>query len=955
MTGKAAEHVSRLLVFFCVLCAACPTYAADQAAPEWPQAHSDIPADPSIVFGQLPNGMRYLIRHNASPAGAIALRLRIAAGSLDESDPQEGIAHFIEHMAFRGSTHFADGEAFKMLQSRGADSNAQTSPDQTIFIIDLPNNQPSPFDSALLFLRDVGSEVLFDPKALDSERAVVLAEARQRDTVAVRAWKARDAQILGPRVVDAMLPIGKNDVIKGATADLLKAFYRSYYRPERATLVVVGDVDPKEIEAKIRAQFADWRNASPPPMSPSYAPVLPTKPIFGVYSEPTVNRSVEITWAEARQAGPDSVARLRGDLIRAIGFNVLVERLQKLSTSEDPPFEQSSGANGRSNEKIAVLSWISAAYGPGQSLAALRALTNTYTSASRDGLAQDEVMRSIGRFRVAYQGRVAAAQSTPSWSLANLYVNTVDYDEVIRSPEESLSLFESVVRDLKTDDVTQALREIFSDHGPAVFATSPDVGWGGKDALASAFATPLGADATAASETKSKPWPYERFGAPGTVISRTTIPDLDLTQITFANGVRATIKSTKFRGGQIIVSAKFGHGRLGLPKTVKSPAWALPGAYIDGGLGKMRAEEIQELFADKKVDLGMNTLDDGFVVQGETRPEDFPVELQLLAAQFADPAWRPEAFRLAQSTMSSMLTRVETSPSSVFSLHLGASTHGGDPRWAVPSPDEVRAVKLSDVKALVRDALDGGSLEIVVVGDIGVDDAIKELRSTVGALPGHFAAPRALAGDEELPKQTSVPTIFTHQAGPDRAFATLVWPTTGFFPDVQEPRTLRVLELVMARRAFDTLRTRAGMTYSPVTTSFASLNTPSFGYLAIGADILMARIPEFYQTIAEMTADLRAHAVTQEELARARDPRVQDLLQQQQTNAYWITLLTGSQADPRRLDLIRSTIPDMEKVTSADVLSAAQKYLKDDPAWKVIVLPEGNESVPAATGQAAPP
>ena len=255
--------------------------------------------------------------------------------------------------------------------------------------------------------------------------------------------------------------------------------------------------------------------------------------------------------------------------------------------------------------------------------------------------------------------------------------------------------------------------------------------------------------------------------------------------------------------------------------------------------------------------------------------------------------------------------------------------------------DEIRAARLEEAKALLKNALANGPLEVTVVGDITVDDAIKGLRSTFGTLPKHYAAPKPVAGDERLPAPSSAPVVLRHRGGKDQALAMIAWPTVGMFPDMQEPRTLRVLQLVMSQRLFDTLRTQEGMTYTPNASVAASLTTPTYGYIAFAADIPPAKIPDFYADVAKTIAALKSTEIPPDELERARGPRVQDLEHAQQTNEYWSLMLSGSQANPHRLDVIRTTIPDMQRVTTADLLRAARAYLSDDKAWRLVVVPEG--------------
>jgi zinc protease len=920
-------------------------FAADAApsAPDWPQSHSDLSADPSITFGVLPNGMRYLIRHNESPPGAVSLWFAVSVGSLQQADDETGVAHFLEHMAFRGSKNFADGEALKVLQSvgvsLGVDANASTVDSGTAFFVTLPRNDQTSLDKAMLFFRDVASHENIDEQAVESERAVVMAEERQKATARWRGWRARMAAVDGAQLARGLDPGGTDSDVQKITAEELRAFYRAWYRPERATLFIVGDVDPKSLAKMVGKAFGDWRDASPAPVVRSFAPPILGAPIFTTFSEPGAANEVDFSWATPHDDTLDTRARERRDLVRLLGLMVLNQRFFHLANQKDGPFVGAAATFLRNPG--ADMTLIGATLRPGGALRATRAMHGVYADLLRDGVKPDELDRAVRTARVQLQGAAVAASSTPTTSLVGQYVGASSHEDVLVSPQTQLELFEEFVKTLRTDEVTTALRVLLTEQGPAVFVSSPTPIEGGEAVVASAFAAPP--DETEAEQLLAHAtWPYASFGPNGEIASRADIADLDATQVTFANGVHATIKHTGFVAGQVIVLVRFGKGRLGLPKARQTPVWALPLTLLGGGLARIDNESLSDVTAGRNVGIAsLDVLDNAFVLRGATRPEDYTFELQLLAAQLTDPGWRPEGVQRGQSFLAESLTRTYASPSAVLGLQLPQVMHDGDPRWHAPVTEDVHAARLEDIEALLRAALADSAIEVTVVGDISVDDAVKGLQSTFGALPQHFAGPVTVVGDERLPVPGGKPTVLTHKGDASRALAAIAWPTVGMFPDMQTPRTLRVLELIMAQRALDSLRTQAGMTYSPSTSTYSSEATPGYGYVGIAAEIPLARIPDFYRVVAQMTADLRAKEVTVDELGRARDPRVQDLARALQTNGYWAGYLSGSQGDPRKLDLLRSMIPDMQRVTPADVLQAAQTYLTDEKAMKLVIVPEG--------------
>src|SRR5579864_1473896 len=286
--------------------------AAPPVASIWPQTRSDIKADPAVRFCTLPNGMRYAIMKNATPERQVSLRLRIGSGSLEEQNAQQGLAHFLEHMAFRGSKSVPDGEVKKALErlglQMGADTNAFTGQTQTVFKFDLARNDEESIEHGLLFMRETCDALTLDPKTFDTERGVVLSELRLSDTPSEHAQDALIAFSMPKQLVSERLPIGKKPILEAATVSLLRDYYRKWYRPERATFIVTGDVDVDAIEAKIRSRFSDWKSMTPSPHDPDLGKPAVRSTETSVYTEAGVAPAAEIEWVTPYDDTPDSRA-----------------------------------------------------------------------------------------------------------------------------------------------------------------------------------------------------------------------------------------------------------------------------------------------------------------------------------------------------------------------------------------------------------------------------------------------------------------------------------------------------------------------------------------------------------------------------------------------------------------------------------------------------------------------
>ena len=931
-------------------------WATTPPVEDWPQAHSDLPADPRIQFGTLPNGMRYAIMRNATPKAEVSIRFRIGAGSLMESDSQQGLAHMVEHMSFRGTTHVPQSEEWKGLQrlgmAMGADVSAFTSDTQTFFQFDLPNAAVSTLDTGLMRLRETASEILLRPSALEAERGTVLSEMRIRDTPGLRTSRAELAFFYRSQPIATHLPIGTLDNIEHAPASALRTFYRAFYRPERATLIVVGDVDPKLVEARIRAHFADWTGVGPPGPSPVLGPPQTRGLETRLIVDPALSRAIAVGWVAPYDDSPEPRATLRRNLIENIGLEVVNHRFQRMASRPDRPF-LAAGLSRQNQARSARMVMLSVDIDPAHWNSALTAADVVRRQALEFGVRQEEVDREVAAYRAEYKAGADGAATRPTPGLAGALLGSADNNSIFTRPEDNLDLVNKITEGLTAAEVTDALRAMFKASGPLVFIASPITIDGGEDAVTGAFKdaesrpiSPPVADAGIA-------WPYASFGPPGQVAERRDVEDLGVTFVRFANAVRLTVKPTKFSADQVLVQATIGQGLLDLPTDRGTARWALDsGAFVLGGLKTISYDDMQQVLSSKVYGVGFSTRDDGFLLSGGATPGDLDTQLQVLAAYVTAPGWRPEAYDRVRAASAPQLNNLAVSPGGVMSRDIGMLLHGGDPRWATVTPLDLAFTRPAEVSAVLAGPLANGPIELTIVGDVTVERAIAAVAATFGALPQRPdpTPPTPAALQVHFPAPTATPVLRHHKGRPDQAMAVVAWPAPDFYSGPQRSRDMRILEQIIQARLFEQLRIAQGASYVPETTLETSTVFPGYGYVEASAEVPPDKIGLFFDIVGRITADLKTREVSADELDRAKAPRVDLFTKSQQTNGYWLTVLTGAQADPRKLDVIRSTIPDLKQVTAAGVRLAAQSVLVDEHAWKMQILPTDL----AAAGAPAP-
>ena len=936
------------LASVCVLLA-CIATVARAAEPlkqpgVWAQSYAGRPADPDVRFDRLPNGLRYAVLRNATPPGQASLRLVIGSGSLNESDDQQGLAHFLEHMAFKGSTHVEPGELLHILQRKGLelgpDTNAATGADETVYKFNLPESDPASLDTGLMLLREIAGELTLSQAAMDSERGVILSEERLRDSPSYRTYVAELAFQLKGQLAPLRMPIGKAEIIKTAPVSRVRRFYEAQYRPDNAVVVAVGDFDPIRMEAEIARRFGDWRANAPPPPAPNLGAPPPRAADASVLVRPDATPSVSLTWAQPYDAEADTaVHELRGTL-EYLALAVLNRRLEQLAESDSAPFN-SATAQGDNLLHSAKLTQVTAQPGSGGWRPALAAIVGEERRLVRFGVSQAELDEAEARLRAYLTTEAAGEHTRTTPVLADAIARSAHDDEVFSSPTQDLALFDSEAQGLTPGAVMEAARSLFSGAGPLAFVASAAPIAGGEAAvkadLAAAQERPLTQEAAAASQA----WPYTSFGAPGRVTSRSVISDLGVTDVRFANGVRLLIKPTAFSKDKILLAVRAGDGRRAVPAELTRALWAVDAAPVLnlGGTRELTHEQVLALTASRLVGMRLTVDDDAFRLVGRTRPAEVDTELQLLTAYVTRPGFRPQAFERMKQSLAAELPSLEGSATGVFNRVEEALLHGGDARWQdVPAAADLAASKPSDLPALLGPAFASGALDVVMVGDVTPDAAIAAVSRTFGALPPRPtrrgpASVRPVA----FPAGGGPPAVITHTGRPDQAVALEAWPTTDFYADPQAQRVLGALAQALKLRLLDKVRIAEGATYSPAADIDSSQVMKGFGYIETHIETPPDKIAGFYAALDAIVADLKARPLAPDELNRVQAPRVEQRKKAQETDAYWLSALSAAAGDARQFDAIRRYVSGTEAVSAADIQAAAIKYLRPRRAYRLVV------------------
>ncbi len=511
-----------------------PANAAATSA-GWAFEQSDLPVDPAFRFGRLDNGMRYIIRHNETPQGQGEVRLHIDAGSTAERDDELGYAHFIEHMAFNGSTHVPEGEMIKLLEREGlafgADTNASTNFDATVYKLNLPRNDPALLDTALMLMRETASELTFEPDAVEREKGVILSEKRARDTYALRnLMDSLGFFYPGAHFVDRM-PIGTAETLNAATAEALRGLYSRVYTPENSVLVVVGEFDPELVEAAIRNHFADWA----PGVTidgPGEGPV--DTGIAGrtsIYIDPALPERITASRNGPWLDEPDTAETRRTKLLRSIGYGIVNRRLQRLATGEDPPF-RGAGLGTSDVFEAGRTTNLVVDTGDGEWRGGLSAAIAEYRRAMAFGFTQAEVAEQLANIRTSLENNAAGSVTRSNATHTAAAIALIEDDQIPTTPESALARFEGYVSEITPDLVLSALKsEALPLDNPLLRFEGRTLPEGGEDALRSAWDQAAAADVARGDAVAAAEFAYTDFGSPGAIVEDRTDPQLGIREL----------------------------------------------------------------------------------------------------------------------------------------------------------------------------------------------------------------------------------------------------------------------------------------------------------------------------------------------------------------------------------------------------------------------------------------
>jgi len=919
---------------------------------------SDLPVDPAVKWGVLENGLRYAILPNHEPKGRISARLIVRAGSLNENENERGIAHFLEHMAFNGSKHFPAANVVEFFQRLGmdfgGDTNASTGFDRTIYQLELPDTKPETLRESLTFFADVAGGLSLEEKEIEKERGIILSEKRARDSVGLRTYMAEMEFLVPETRFPQRLPIGTEEVIKGATRERFVSFYNAWYRPERMVVIIAGDIEVGAIEPLVRELFSPLAGRGDALPEPGLGVVHATNAVIATaHAEPeagSVNVALE-TITPYKFEADTSALRLQY-LPRTLALQMLNRRLSILAKKEGAPF---LGGQVGISEQFDFFRNASIELNcrPDQWSAALAVAEQELRRALDHGFQPDELGEAVAEMRNGYEQAARTAATRRSPHLADAIADDVFDRSVFTHPTADLALYGPALARITPEECTAALKAGWSESdGRKIFVSGNFQSTPTPEAIASTYSASHRVAVEAQAKTEQIAFAYTNFGTAGEVVKKQTVEDLGTTLLQYKNGVRLNLKPTDFEAGRTRIAVRVGAGTLSMPTSQPGLSLLANVAFTAGGLGQHSIDDLQRILAGKTLGLSFSAQADAFLFSGTTNRDDLLLQLQLFCAFLTDPGYRPESIRQVHKAAEQLYARLAHTPDGPFQLDAAFLLASGDVRFGLPAQNVMLSRNLDELKAWLSGEFSRGAIEIAVVGDFDPDATIAAVARTFGALPAREEKPAYVAARKVAMPTTPVAKQYKVESEIPKGVVRLFWPATDAI-NVKNARRLRLLADVFSDRLRVKIREEMGGTYSPNAGPDLSDTYPGYGYIIADATVAPNDARKIADAIKAVAASLQKDGVTEEELVRAKQPVLTALRESSRTNGYWLgTVLISAQEFPDRIEWSRNRYTDNESVTAAELTALAKQYLDPARANEFIVLPEPAPAKAGAVGAA---
>jgi len=937
----------KLLACTLLLIFSCTAHAALNLA-------DPLPVSPSVKVGKLENGLTYYIQKNSKPEKRVELRLVVKAGSILEDDDQQGLAHFLEHMAFNGSTHFKKHELISYLQSigikYGADLNAYTSFDETVYILPVPTDKEGNLETGFLVLEDWAHGLTLNDADIDAERNIILEEERLGRGADDRMNKKLLPLLFNGSKYAERLPIGVDTIIRNFKYDALKRFYKDWYRPDLMAVIVVGDIEPEQAEQMVKAHFSKLKN--PETERPrNYVTVpLRTQSTFIVITDQEATHNELLIQYPTEPARPEiTIADYRKELIQNLTFNMLDQRLQELTQQAKPPFI--AGESSFSPVVHGYKSFSSAAM-PGSAgvESAIRALIEENKRAHQFGFSADELDRAKKNQQRVFESAYNERDKSKSASFASEYIRHFLEDEAIPGIVNEYTYVTELLPDITLTEVNDYAKKNIPDGQAKLVAYMGSSLKSNKTDAQIPTQTQLSDWVSAAEQlpvtaNNDKFIPAHLMAQPpkaGSIRSETYNKQLDTTELTLSNGLKVLLKPTDFKSDQVLLSAKrFGGQSLFDDADVFNARYS--NAIVNSmGLATFTPTELQKILAGKS--FSFQEMSNNFIesLRGSAAESDVESLFQFMHLRLAKPRIDPDLYTAYITRRTDASRNSMAKPESVFADAISTTLYNNNPRVAlVAKPDDFNHVTMDRAVAIYSDRFTSAKgFHFILVGNVDLKKIKPLIATYLASLPTTDIA--LDYRDLNIRPVTGVVKKEVHKGSEDKSKLVLIFTGPAHYSKEENMRFNAMIE-VMNLRIVDVLREKLALIYSGKMRG----GIDRIPYQNYQITISLPGSPDNVDKMIDATFSeikkLKKDGPTSAELNKVKQNWIKTNKIALHTNEHWLNSLESAtlyNTDPADIFTIEKRI---KAVTLKDVQDAAMRYLNMDNYVQVVLYPENND------------
>ena len=911
-----------------------------------------LPTDPKVKIGTLPNGIHYYIRKNAKPEKRAELRLVVNAGSTLETNDQLGLAHFVEHTAFNGTTHFAKNDLVKYLQSIGvrfgADLNAYTGFDETVYILPIPTDTARIVEQAFTILEDWAHGQVFDSTEVVNERPVVREEWRLGKGAGDRMLHQWLPIALKGSLYADRLPIGNDQSIMSATPARLRTFYKNWYRPDLQAVIAVGDFDPAVMEAQIKKHFAGIPKPVNPPKRTT--PDVPgnKEPLIAIASDKEATGSdVEVIYKLPTEK-TKTVGDYRRDLTERLYLGMFNDRLEEISQKPDAPFLGAGGSKGNFIGRNTDAFTLGAGVKDGGIERGLQALLEEARRVDQFGFLQSELDRQKESLLRGYERAFAERDKTQSAAFVQEYIDNYLTGEAIPGIEYEYKIAKQLVPTITLADVNKLASNWISDENRVIIAQSPQkdsLKIPTREELLAVFDRASKTQVTAYTENLSTDALLDKIPTGGKVVSSKTIPNVNVTLWTLSNGVRVLVKPTDFKADEVLMSASSpGGASLASDADYMSAGFASQIVALSG-LGNFNRVDLGKKLAGKVASAGASIAGTSEGLSGRASPKDLETMFQLVYLDFTAPRFDPAAYAAFKAQADQYLANRGVDPDEVFGDTVSWTMASHSVRARPLTAKTFAEVNPEKALAFYKDRFaDASDFTFTFVGNVDTTTLKPLVEKYLGALPS-IGRKETFKDNGGGPPKGVIEKV-VHK-GVEAKANTVIEFTGACAYNPQTRVDFRALMELFQIQINELLREKLGGAYSP-SVSGGCGRLPRQEYsITVQFNSSPENVEKLSKSVLALIDSVKNTAPSASDVAKVKEALIRAREVEIKQNGYWLSNILGRDQSGEDIAGLGAAYDEMLKnISAAQIQAAAKKYFDTANYARFVLLPESGKVTP---------